>query len=104
MNVDDADAVGAFVLDKQSKGVVQPQQQLKVAQAQLNIVKLNEQFHQVVVVKNTQLPHQTHILHLAALHTEYLPLSYVFTFKDVLIRTVYYLTIREGVVCQRVVL
>jgi hypothetical protein len=31
MDVDDADAVGTFVFDKQSEGVVQPQQQLQMA-------------------------------------------------------------------------
>jgi len=31
MNVDNADAVGTFVFDQQSEGVVQPEQQLKMA-------------------------------------------------------------------------
>ena len=43
MDVHDADAVGALVLDEQGEGVVQPQQQLQVAQAQLYIVQLHEQ-------------------------------------------------------------
>jgi hypothetical protein len=64
VNAEDADAVSALVFDQQRQGVEQPKHQVQMTQSQLYVTQLHEQLHQIVVVKNTELPVQHYTLQL----------------------------------------